>query len=110
MEGHLFSVFGKSEKKFKISKIKFSNAGTFGFRRTHRISPCKKNNWIIKSLDKTLDDAVGEAFDKVARMLGCPTPATGDFKNCGTRKDESDSPLEGWLACETGWKNSSTSP
>ena len=31
-------------------------------------------NYQIESLGKTLDDAAGEAFDKVARVLGLPFP------------------------------------
>ena len=39
-------------------------------------------NWIEKEkIGETQDDAVGEAFDKVARMLGLPYPGGPKFQN-----------------------------
>jgi N6-L-threonylcarbamoyladenine synthase len=73
MEGHIFSVFGKAKGKFKINKLKapiLSLLVSGGHTQLVVI-----NKWMdYKIIGETLDDAVGEAFDKVARMLGLPYP------------------------------------
>jgi N6-L-threonylcarbamoyladenine synthase len=73
MEGHLFSVFGKDKKKFKILKIKNPTLALLVSGGHTELVLIKK--WLdYKIIGQTLDDAVGEAFDKVARMLGLPYP------------------------------------
>lgn len=72
MEGHLLSVFGNN-KKFKIPKIKTpALALLVSGGHTELVFIKKWMNYEI--IGQTLDDAVGEAFDKVARMLGLPYP------------------------------------
>jgi len=73
MEGHILSVFGISKKEFKIPKIKFpilSLLVSGGHTELVLIKDWKK----YQIIGETLDDAAGEAFDKVARMLGLPYP------------------------------------
>ncbi len=73
MEGHVLSVFGKSKGKFKIPKIEFPVLSLLVSGGHTQLVLTKK--WMrYKIIGKTLDDAVGEAFDKVARMLGLPYP------------------------------------
>jgi len=73
MEGHLFSVFGKDKKKFKILKIKNPTLALLVSGGHTELVLIKK--WLdYKIIGQTLDDAIGEAFDKVARMLGLPYP------------------------------------
>jgi N6-L-threonylcarbamoyladenine synthase len=73
MEGHLLSVFGKAKGKFTIPKLKFPLLALLvSGGHTELVLVKKFMNYEI--LGETLDDAVGEAFDKVARMLGLPYP------------------------------------
>ncbi|MEI8174792.1 MAG: tRNA (adenosine(37)-N6)-threonylcarbamoyltransferase complex transferase subunit TsaD [bacterium] len=91
MEGHLFSVFGKDKGKFTIpnstssgqAKIKLPalcllvSGGHTQLVLIKKPASTKINlGWPIdyKIIGETLDDAVGEAFDKVARMLNLPYP------------------------------------
>ncbi len=73
MEGHLLSVFGKNKGSFKISKIK-TPALALLVSGGHTELVLVKNWMDYKIIGETMDDAVGEAFDKVARMLGLPYP------------------------------------
>ncbi len=73
MEGHVLSVFGKAEGKFKISKTKFPVLSLL-VSGGHTQLVLMKDWGKYKIIGETVDDAVGEAFDKVARMLGLPYP------------------------------------
>lgn len=73
MEGHLLSVFGKNKGSFKIPKVKtpmLSLLVSGGHTELVLVETWMK----YKIIGETMDDAVGEAFDKVARMLGLPYP------------------------------------
>ena len=66
LEGHIYSVFLQKEVEYPFISLIVSGGHTElylveGFGR-------------YKKLGGTLDDSVGEAFDKVARMLGFPYP------------------------------------
>ncbi len=92
MEGHIFSVFGKNKGVFKLLKLKtpilallVSGGHTQLVLVKEKMSargaaPAKSGGQgsafggDYKIIGETLDDAVGEAFDKVARMLGLPYP------------------------------------
>ena len=73
MEGHIFSVFGKEKGVFKIKKLK-TPILTLLVSGGHTQLVLTKKWMDYKIIGETLDDAVGEAFDKVARMLGLPYP------------------------------------
>ena len=73
MEGHVLSVFGKDKGSFKIPKIKTPAISLLVSGGHTQLVLMKK--WMdYEIIGKTLDDAVGEAFDKVARMLDLPYP------------------------------------
>jgi len=81
MEGHIFSVFGKNKEKNKKK-----NKGEFTVKQVdtpllsllvsggHTQLVLSKKWMEYEIIGETLDDAVGEAYDKVARMLGLPYP------------------------------------
>ncbi|MEW6616923.1 MAG: tRNA (adenosine(37)-N6)-threonylcarbamoyltransferase complex transferase subunit TsaD [Patescibacteria group bacterium] len=81
LEGHLYSFLLSQKTKTSISNSQFSNKTKNNFPAIalivsgghtillHMQSPIK---W--KKLGETKDDAVGESFDKVAKMLGFPYP------------------------------------
>ncbi len=73
MEGHIFSVFPKNKKEFEIPQIKFP-ALTLLVSGGHTELVLIKKWHDYQIIGQTLDDASGEAFDKVARMLELPYP------------------------------------
>jgi N6-L-threonylcarbamoyladenine synthase len=73
MEGHILSVFGEKKGKFTIPKIKFPVLSLL-VSGGHTELVLVKDWMQYKIIGETLDDAAGEAFDKVARMLGLPYP------------------------------------
>ncbi len=73
MEGHVLSVFGKHKGKFKAKKLKGPILSLLVSGGHTQLVLTK--NWLdYEIIGTTLDDAVGEAFDKVARTLGLPYP------------------------------------
>lgn len=73
MEGHVLSPFGKNKGKFKIPKVKLPMLSLLASGGHTQLILTKK--WMnYEIIGESLDDAVGEAFDKVARMLGLPYP------------------------------------
>lgn len=75
MEGHIFSIFPKKGKTFTINSDKkifpmLSLLVSGGHTELILVKDWHK----YKKIGQTRDDAAGEAFDKVARMLGLPYP------------------------------------
>jgi len=75
MEGHVFSIFPKKTKKFTVD----INEGIFPMLSLlvsggHTELVLVKEGMKYKKIGQTRDDAAGEAFDKVARMLNMPYP------------------------------------
>lgn len=73
MEGHILSVFGKDKGEFSIPKISFP-ALSLLVSGGHTELVLIKDWMKYEVIGETLDDAVGEAFDKVARMMDLPYP------------------------------------
>lgn len=73
MEGHVLSVFGKHKGKFAIPKVKAPILSLL-VSGGHTQLVLSKKFMQYEIVGETLDDAVGEAFDKVARMLDLPYP------------------------------------
>lgn len=73
MEGHIISVFAKGKGKFILPKIK-NPALALLVSGGHTELVLMKSWMDYEIIGETLDDAVGEAFDKVARILGLPYP------------------------------------
>ena len=76
--GHIYANFVRENSKFEIrnSKLetnKLSNSGSRRFRRAYTADLMKKH-LDFKIVGETLDDAAGEAFDKVAKILGLGYP------------------------------------
>jgi len=84
IEGHIYANFiGEDEKTPEFPSVVLTASGG------HNELVLWKGHGKYKFLGSTLDDAAGEAFDKVARMLGLPYPGgpaiqrvalTGDAK------------------------------
>ena len=77
MEGHFFSTFlqkrGKENFQFSIPNFQFPIIGLL-VSGGHTELVLTKKPWKFKIIGETRDDAAGEAFDKVARILGLPYP------------------------------------
>jgi N6-L-threonylcarbamoyladenine synthase len=73
MEGHILSVFAKHKGKFIIPKTD-SPILSLLVSGGHTELVLTKNFTQYKILGETLDDATGEAYDKVARMMGLTYP------------------------------------
>ena len=75
MEGHIYSSLIKKQKanKFTIEKIKYP-ALSLLISGGHTELVLMKKQLDYKIIGQTLDDAVGEAYDKSARLLGVPYP------------------------------------
>ncbi len=92
MEGHILSVFGKNKGSFKIPKVEtpalsllvsgghtqlvlIKKPTRTAIPRQNDLVGLESDGWMkYEIIGETLDDAVGEAFDKVARMLELPYP------------------------------------
>ena len=75
MEGHILSSLVKplSNENFLIEKIEYPALALLISGGHTEINYFEKLG-IYKKIGQTLDDAAGEAFDKVARSLGLPYP------------------------------------
>ena len=95
MEGHILSVFGTEKGEFTVSKIKFpimSLLVSGGHTELVLISNWRK----YKIIGETLDDAAGEAFDKVARMLELPYPGGPEISKLAENiRDKSNKVFQG---------------
>lgn len=89
MEGHILSVFGKTKGQFQIKKPK-TPALALLVSGGHTELILMKDWMEYKIIGETLDDAVGEAFDKVARMLGLPYPGGPHISRLAEAKREND--------------------
>ncbi len=96
LEGHLYS-FLLAEKKgvrYQVSGIKklFPAVGLI-VSGGHTTLMLLKDLKTRKKLGETRDDAVGEAFDKVARILGLPYPGGPEVQKIALRGDPSAIPF-----------------
>jgi N6-L-threonylcarbamoyladenine synthase len=99
MEGHIVSVFGKGKGKFKLEKAKMPMLALLVSGGHTQLVLIKK--WMqYEIIGESVDDAVGEAFDKVARMLGLPYPGGPEISKLAETerkhlKELEDSPTPG---------------
>lgn len=68
MEGHLYSAFGTKPDKVQFPVLSIIVSGG------HTMLVLMKDYKHYKVIGNTVDDAAGEAFDKVARLLKLPYP------------------------------------
>ena len=87
-EGHLYS-FLLSDKTKKIKLKDIFPIVALSVSGGHTVLVLMKSLTIWKKIGETRDDAVGEAFDKVARMLGLPYPGGSEIERIAADGDES---------------------
>jgi N6-L-threonylcarbamoyladenine synthase len=73
MLGHLYSPFGRINSKFEIRNSFFPQVSLV-VSGGHTMLVLMKDIKNYKVLGQTVDDAAGEAFDKVAKLLNLPYP------------------------------------
>lgn len=89
MEGHIFSVFPTDQKSFVIdSNKKIFPAISLLISGGHTEIVLMKDFMKYKKVGKTRDDASGEAFDKVARMLDLPYPGGPEISKLAAKERE----------------------
>ena len=87
MEGHIFSVFPDKKNTFTIDNKK-ENFPTISLLVSggHTEIVLMKDFMKYKIIGKTRDDAAGEAFDKVARMLDLPYPGGPEISKLAAKE------------------------
>ena len=89
MEGHLYSSLLPTKVKSQRSKVKGSKmqfpaiALVVSGGHTILLRMTAMNKWTV--LGETLDDAAGEAFDKVARIIGLPYPGGPEIQKVAAK-------------------------
>lgn len=86
MEGHLWSFLLDPKKKYDAKKVYPSIALLISGGHTILLLMKDIKTW--KKLGETRDDAVGEAFDKVARILKLPYPGGPQIERLAKEGDE----------------------
>ncbi len=75
LEGHIHAVFLNEQQSGRDFANEPALALVVSGGHTHLYSAAPaENSWRYSLLGRTLDDAAGEAFDKVAKLLGLPYP------------------------------------
>jgi N6-L-threonylcarbamoyladenine synthase len=80
MEGHLLSPFMHGNGPVRACVALIVSGGHTMLVRVHGVSR-------YELLGRTRDDAAGEAFDKVAKMIGLPYPGGPEIDKLATRGD-----------------------
>ncbi len=87
MEGHIYSsILQKRDLGYEISDIKFPAVALL-ISGGHTELVLMKSFGSYELIGKTRDDAVGEAFDKVARILGLPYPGGPEISRLAEKFD-----------------------
>jgi N6-L-threonylcarbamoyladenine synthase len=90
MEGHIFSIFPKNGKTFAVDlNKKMFPILSLLVSGGHTELVLLKDIMKYKKIGGTRDDAVGEAFDKVARMLGLSYPGGPEISRLANIERES---------------------
>ncbi len=90
MEGHIFSVL-LNGKEFSISNFQFPIIALLVSGGHTQL--VLMDAWLsYKVIGETRDDAVGEAFDKVARILGLPYPGGPEISRLAQRARKNNYP------------------
>lgn len=90
MEGHIASILIENTDKRQVDFPAIALLISGGHTELVKISHWGK----YEILGKTLDDAVGEAFDKVARMLGLPYPGGPEVSKLAEKARVEETPHE----------------
>ena len=73
LEGHIHAVLMDAEESFADASPLLALVVSGGHTHLYLASR-SDGDWQYRNVGKTLDDAAGEAYDKVAKLLGLPYP------------------------------------
>ena len=74
LEGHIHSVLMDAEGEFADASPVLAMVVSGGHTHLYLCARGARGDYTYRNIGKTLDDAAGEAFDKVAKLLGLPYP------------------------------------
>ncbi len=74
LEGHIHAVLMDAAGAFADASPLLALVVSGGHTHLYLASRQPEGTWLYRNVGKTLDDAAGEAFDKVAKLLGLPYP------------------------------------
>lgn len=95
MEGHIFSsLASRTGAISRVADVQFPVLALL-ISGGHTELVLMKDWFAYELVGKTLDDAVGEAFDKVARMLGLPYPGGPEISKLAEKHRKEYSPAKG---------------
>jgi len=91
LEGHIHAVLMQAEKSFADASPLLALVVSGGHTHLY-LAEKVAGAWQHRNVGKTLDDAAGEAFDKVAKLLGLPYPG-GPWMDALARQGKADPDL-----------------
>ncbi len=74
LEGHIHAVLLEAEERFARASPLLAAVISGGHSHLYLASRNEEGLWSYRNVGRTVDDAAGEAFDKVAKLLGLPYP------------------------------------
>jgi N6-L-threonylcarbamoyladenine synthase len=74
LEGHIHAVLMEAEASMSARASILALVVSGGHTHLYLASRSEAGTWSYRNVGKTLDDAAGEAYDKVAKLLGLPYP------------------------------------
>ena len=74
LEGHIHAVLMEAEASFAAADPLLALVVSGGHTHLYLAHRGVDGTWSYRNVGKTLDDAAGEAYDKVAKLLGLPYP------------------------------------
>src|SRR5215469_4117096 len=74
LEGHIHAVLMESETSLADADPLLALVVSGGHTHLYLAHRTENATWHYRNVGKTLDDAAGEAYDKVAKLLGLPYP------------------------------------
>ena len=74
LEGHIHAVLMEAEASLAEAAPLLALVVSGGHTHLYLASRSDDATWQYRNVGKTLDDAAGEAYDKVAKLLGLPYP------------------------------------
>ncbi|HEY8309836.1 MAG TPA: tRNA (adenosine(37)-N6)-threonylcarbamoyltransferase complex transferase subunit TsaD, partial [Gemmatimonadaceae bacterium] len=74
LEGHIHAVLMEAEATLADAHPLLALVVSGGHTHLYLANRTADGTWHYRNVGKTLDDAAGEAYDKVAKLLGLPYP------------------------------------
>ena len=74
LEGHIHAVLMQAQSELTESSPLLALVVSGGHTHLYLATRTLQSTWQYHNVGKTLDDAAGEAYDKVAKLLGLPYP------------------------------------